>query len=1057
MQLISVESAAFGTLSITKPLAFGPGLNILVAPNQAGKSTLITLIEWALYGVPPSKSKRNQAEVKRWSPWDGTLPQATLKLAPQLPNWPALVNLKIDFADFAPRATAATALTDLGEKGLFELDRNGSWDIGARLTGLSRGAAQASLIAHQGQLTNLLNLPNNPDHEGLRGLLTADLANRVEDPERATLDAALRQLDKPSFRLGELSKNPVQVGSLLREATNHWQMATAEVDTQRERYAELEELLAQRDEKEIALAKVKARLSDLVDEQGRLELAAAHWRYARVSQLHTAVASWNPQLEQEPWLADFPADVQRTVDRWETERSGLRERINASAGQLREAEALKLRAPYVEKVHIETEQEMIRYAERLRNARSEIQDHAGRHQQSQSRVQEIEAYLTKHEGLAMQADKLAELIEQQAALVAASKDRRAADKEVREYGEGRDETERKRLEQLKGVIKPYQALLPEIAGYIERRDRLRAELAEAARQRAELKPALEAKGMPLFASAGIVLVVALIGLFFLLSVQPVVAILVVCVLVAVAGWLGYQGFLKNQHAAKAQQKIKEELEPLEAEITGHQKMLDEHVIEIRREFEVAANIWDHVVEVLPEYQRLRTSLESYHQALSARDSATERYNAAWERIRIICMDTPAAADLDWVDKRIRLLRSYGEQRRQRIDEYSKLRDEQNTLERLRRDEEDMLARLKRELEPLGLGPQLEKDESGAIEYFQSMVAETRQYKQLLREAKEVEALKAHEDEMLAKLKELLAPLGLAELAEQDPPAALREFELRRERARAYQDTLRQLEEAEDQLRHIQLEYDEYTARWQAASPAEREGLEALVRTEADYDEAAERRRVLQAEIERSQRQVDQQLAEVVRLRERVVKDEDVRDTLEAAILAEARAKRDLAAVRNWQRALELLTEVFGGVLSELSSRLAPQLTEELERVLAAAPVAGVRRAGLSGRLELLLEVDGAPAGLSGDEVIGRLSLGAQMQLALALRVAVAGALSDKSPAPLLLDEPLAELDDDRAVDCLRYLGRLAKHHQILMTTCHTQHHGWLAKKAGIEANVLTLG
>ena len=486
-------------------------------------------------------------------------------------------------------------------------------------------------------------------------------------------------------------------------------------------------------------------------------------------------------------------------------------------------------------------------------------------------------------------------------------------------------------------------------------------------------------------------------------------------------------------------------------------MLDEHVIEIRREFDVAANIWEHVVDVLPEYQRLRVSLDSYHQALNARDSAVERGNAAWERIRIICMDTPATSDLDWVDKRIRLLKSYNEQRKLRIDEYSKLKDEQNTLERLRRDEQDMLARLKRELEPLGLGPQLEKDESAAIESFQSMVAETRQYKQLLREAKEVEALKAHDAEMLAKLKELLAPMGLAELAEQDPEAALREFELRRERAAAYRDTLKQLEEAEDQLRHIQLEHDEYTARWQAASEAEREGLEALVRNEADYDEASERRRDLQAEVERAQRQVDQQQSEVMRLRERVVKDEDVRDTLEAALQAEARAQHDLAAVRNWQRALEILDESFNGVLSELSSRLAPQLSEELEKILAAAPVAGVKRAGLSGRLELLLEVDGAPIGLPGDELVGRLSLGAQMQLALALRVAVAGALSDKSPAPLLLDEPLAELDDDRAVDCLRYLGRLAKKHQILMTTCHTQHHGWLAKRAGIEANVLTLG
>jgi len=34
---------------------------------------------------------------------------------------------------------------------------------------------------------------------------------------------------------------------------------------------------------------------------------------------------------------------------------------------------------------------------------------------------------------------------------------------------------------------------------------------------------------------------------------------------------------------------------------------------------------------------------------------------------------------------------------------------------------------------------------------------------------------------------------------------------------------------------------------------------------------------------------------------------------------------------------------------------------------------------------------------------------------------------------------------------------LAEHLQVLLATCHTQHYGWLAKKAGVEPHIVTLG
>jgi len=1056
MRLLSIESASFGTLDIKQPLTLEPGLNICVAPNQAGKSTLLTLIEWSLYGVPPHGRRRNQALVERWSPWNGDDPAVSLTLAPELPDWPAKVGLLISFEEFSPTLTDLAVLRDLTDE-LLSIDRNGSWDLGQRLCGLSRQGMLASLIAHQGELTNLFNLEGRTEHEGLRKLLTADVAELVEDPERASLDSALRELDKPTFTMGDLSRGAVQLNYLLREATNRWRLAAGNLDTQRERFEQLEATLAQREEAEARLAEALGRLADIERERERLELAAVHWRYTRVSELHSQLASWEPQIREEPWLAEFPAEVQRSIDKWAAERHKVQEQIQAAGAQTREAEALKLRAPYVERIHVDTEQEMIRYGERLRRVRADLAEQKGKQERALARMEEIETYLDKHLDLMDMANKLPELTELQAALAAADADYATANAEVREYGEGRDANERVRLEELEGIIKPYRASVQEVADYIERKRQLALERGELEAGREQLTAQARPTALPwLYGGLAALVAAALTAYFGLGTIQPaVVAYLAILVLAAAGGWLLYGGWRRWQQAQAAQRELAD-TEPQLAEIAQRQAAIEEIAARVQERYAMPVNTWSHLVEMLPEYQRLRLSLDNYAQALGSRDSAEGRRRATWERVRTICINTPASPDTGWLTARLRVLREIVSQRTRKLDEHSKLRDAENALERLRQDEADLVLKLKRELEPLGLGPQLEKDEGLAIEHFQGMVRETRHYKQLLRVSASQQQLKDEDQQMLAQLERLLAPLGLAELAQSDPQAALREFELRRERAAAYSGLRRQLEEAQDQLRHLSIERDEYDRRWQVASAAEREGLTALVRSEEDYDSTAARRRELEDSLARTRRQADELGDEVTRLRERIAKDEDVRDEVEAAAEEEQRTRAQLATVRSWVRGVDILGSTLTDVLREMSSRLAPQLTEALSAVLKSAPVAGVKQAGLSGRLDLHLKVEGAPPGLDGDELLKRLSRGAQLQLALALRLAVAGALGHERPALLLLDEPLAELDDERATACLRYLGRLAENMQVLLATCHAQHYGWLAKQAGVEPNIVTL-
>lgn len=63
MKLGSLRVEGFGRL-VDRRFAFGPGLNVVVGPNEAGKSTLAAAIVASLYGL-------QRGEKERWRPWRG--------------------------------------------------------------------------------------------------------------------------------------------------------------------------------------------------------------------------------------------------------------------------------------------------------------------------------------------------------------------------------------------------------------------------------------------------------------------------------------------------------------------------------------------------------------------------------------------------------------------------------------------------------------------------------------------------------------------------------------------------------------------------------------------------------------------------------------------------------------------------------------------------------------------------------------------------------------------------------------------------------------------------
>ena len=61
--------ATFGKLEY-RSLSFSKGLNIIEAPNESGKSTLLAFLRVMLYGFPP-RERGALADKNRYQPWSG--------------------------------------------------------------------------------------------------------------------------------------------------------------------------------------------------------------------------------------------------------------------------------------------------------------------------------------------------------------------------------------------------------------------------------------------------------------------------------------------------------------------------------------------------------------------------------------------------------------------------------------------------------------------------------------------------------------------------------------------------------------------------------------------------------------------------------------------------------------------------------------------------------------------------------------------------------------------------------------------------------------------------
>ena len=142
-------------------------------------------------------------------------------------------------------------------------------------------------------------------------------------------------------------------------------------------------------------------------------------------------------------------------------------------------------------------------------------------------------------------------------------------------------------------------------------------------------------------------------------------------------------------------------------------------------------------------------------------------------------------------------------------------------------------------------------------------------------------------------------------------------------------------------------------------------------------------------------------------------------------------------------ALELALDTLEEANGDLQARFSPALNHRAGEILSALTGGKYESITLSRDFEAAAEEAG---GVLPRRALA-LSQGTADQLYLAVRLAVCDlALPAEEPAPLVLDDALANFDDGRMALALDYLLELGRARQILLFTCHSRERAYLARR-----------
>ena len=247
MQFRSLN-ATFGKLD-RRTITFAPGLNIVEAPNESGKSTLAAFLRTMLYGLKTNE-RGTLADKNRYAPWSGGAMSGTLELSADLGD----VTLRRDTVRAnAPMGHFSAVYTGTSE----EVAQLTAADCGEQLLGIPREVYERSAFIRQSGLTI------DADAELERRIAALITTGEEGASYSETVNALKKQLN--GRRHNKTGKIPVLEQEITADA---------------ESLAELHNLTAQRKAAEEELAARKAEqdairsdlsLHNLADRQAQFE------------------------------------------------------------------------------------------------------------------------------------------------------------------------------------------------------------------------------------------------------------------------------------------------------------------------------------------------------------------------------------------------------------------------------------------------------------------------------------------------------------------------------------------------------------------------------------------------------------------------------------------------------------------------------------------------------------------------------------------------------------------------------------------------------------------
>lgn len=246
--------ATFGKLEHCS-LSFSSGLNIIEAPNESGKSTLLAFLRVMLYGFPP-RERGALADKNRYAPWSLSPMRGTLSLSSQKGN----ITLQRDTVRAnSPMGRFSAIYTGSGES----VDGLTAADCGETLLGIPCEVYERSAFIRQSSLTVDASAE-------LERRIAALITTGEEGQSFSEASAALKK----------------QLNARKYNKSGRIPALEAAVAAQERSLAELSQLTRSRQEAEAALAafdaeeaslRAQLRAHDICDAQG-IRLAAAQAR-----------------------------------------------------------------------------------------------------------------------------------------------------------------------------------------------------------------------------------------------------------------------------------------------------------------------------------------------------------------------------------------------------------------------------------------------------------------------------------------------------------------------------------------------------------------------------------------------------------------------------------------------------------------------------------------------------------------------------------------------------------------------------------------------------------